>query len=749
MDMEVFTFKLCGYLILFGGVFGSYLHSQGKYVNHYSNQFDDPQTNRGVLAHVQALLKGTALLPCDLTPTAPNDTVLLVVWYKDEHTPIYSYDTRGGHATLAKHWQDTNLESRAFFRTMTEPSTLSIDNVAEKDEGEYRCRIDFLRSPTRNARVALNVIVPPQKPSIIDEKGKEVPSHAGPYEEGGDVKLTCIVSGGKPEPIIKWWREGKLIESTETRSGFEKVRANQLIVRGLQRSDQHAAFTCQASNNNISQPVSATTTIEIHFRPLTVEILISNNPFSADRKYDIPCQTFGSRPPAKISWIMDGKELLPPKYNATSSDTEDGNSTTSILSFVPARLDNGRSLTCRASNHLVQNGVEEHTVKLNVFYVPILHLSLGSNLNPDDIEEGDDVYFECKVNANPWAYKVLWKHNGEVMQANQKGGVIMSTLALALQGVTRSQAGNYSCVASNVEGDGDSNTVDLKIMYKPVCRSVQKHIYGVAKAEKVKVLCEVESYPPPDTFKWLFNNSAESSEVPITRYKTGVHRFSSTLTYTPMTEMDYGTVMCWANNLAGRQQEPCIFHIIPAGKPDPPYNCTIVNMTNESLEVECTEGFDGGQPQHFLLEVYDSSTGFILANVSSKFPVFIVSGLDPGKSLKMIVYAANSKGKSEQVPLEGFTLNVAEKQTDENIYSSTTTIIHDNIQSEQTGQLSQQITDFQNLKKIFEELNSLVNIQEMTRAVKDLSAAMKNATTKLEKFNAYQTFVENIDNYNI
>lgn len=28
-----------------------------------------------------------------------------------------------------------------------------------------------------------------------------------------------------------------------------------------------------------------------------------------------------------------------------------------------------------------------------------------------DIEEGDDVYFECNVEANPAAYKIVWKHN--------------------------------------------------------------------------------------------------------------------------------------------------------------------------------------------------------------------------------------------------------------------------------------------------------------------------------------------------
>lgn len=48
----------------------------------------------GFVTHVQAIVRGTAQLPCDLTPPAPNDSVVLVVWYKDEHTPIYRYVCR-------------------------------------------------------------------------------------------------------------------------------------------------------------------------------------------------------------------------------------------------------------------------------------------------------------------------------------------------------------------------------------------------------------------------------------------------------------------------------------------------------------------------------------------------------------------------------------------------------------------------------------------------------------------------------
>uniref|UniRef100_A0A182MMN8 Ig-like domain-containing protein n=1 Tax=Anopheles culicifacies TaxID=139723 RepID=A0A182MMN8_9DIPT len=62
----------------------------------------------------------------------------------------------------------------------------------------------------------------------------------------------------------------------------------------------------------------------------------------------------------------------------------------------------------------------------------------------------------------------------QVVQHNSKSGVIMSSTALALQTVTRHQAGNYTCIASNVEGDGESNTVNLKVIHSFVFRSANE-----------------------------------------------------------------------------------------------------------------------------------------------------------------------------------------------------------------------------------------------------------------------------------
>ena len=40
-----------------------------------------------------------------------------------------------------------------------------------------------------------------------------------------------------------------------------------------------------------------------------------------------------------------------------------------------------------------------------------MKLELGRMVNPADLEEGDDIYFSCSINANPPAYKLTWWHN--------------------------------------------------------------------------------------------------------------------------------------------------------------------------------------------------------------------------------------------------------------------------------------------------------------------------------------------------
>ena len=51
----------------------------------------------------------------------------------------------------------------------------------------------------------------------------------------------------------------------------------------------------------------------------------------------------------------------------------------------------------------------------------------------------------------------------KTVDQNIEQGVLISGSSLVLQSVTRAQAGVYTCVASNLEGDTESNSLEIQI----------------------------------------------------------------------------------------------------------------------------------------------------------------------------------------------------------------------------------------------------------------------------------------------
>lgn len=117
-------------------------------------------------------------------------------------------------------------------------------------------------------------------------------------------------------------------------------------------------------------------------------------------------------------------------------------------------------------------------------------------------------------------------------------------------------------------------------------------------------------------------------------------------------------------------------------KPDPLSNCSVSHQSSESLQIGCNEGFSGGLPQNFLLEIFAidvvaantagsgsqetaslrPSPAELKTNQTSMKPIFIVRGLDADTAYMAHVTAVNAKGRSEPFAVRIVTLRPPETQ---------------------------------------------------------------------------------------
>lgn len=186
------------------------------------------------------------------------------------------------------------------------------------------------------------LIVPPERISIRDESNSERNSVVGPYSEGDTMKLKCDVFGGRPTPNVTWFRDGNPMSSETFLVPSGRNLRSEIIVERLSRQDLNSRFTCKAINHLRATPVEASVQLDMNCKlekkptdfyprdritadewlsflsssistvaPLNIRLLGAHQhqPLSAGRRYDLLCQSAGSRPPAVITWFRDSERL--------------------------------------------------------------------------------------------------------------------------------------------------------------------------------------------------------------------------------------------------------------------------------------------------------------------------------------------------------------------------------------------------------------------------------------------------------
>ncbi|XP_024935884.1 neural cell adhesion molecule 2 isoform X2 [Cephus cinctus] len=549
---------------------------------------------------------------------------------------------------------------------------LKVNKVTLKDQGVFRCRVDFVNSPTRSFWVNLTLVEQPTAPVIYDAQGREVTGVGGPFLEGYSLILTCQVSGGKPRPTVTWWKDDELLDGVMDAPSIigtaRKFTINQLFVEKVTKSLWGTRLKCRAQSGSLGKPIEREVPLDIYLKPAAVKIILNEEQIYAGRPIAARCETWGSSPAARILWRLGGVVLRDPNV-ATTQRT---NSTVSKLALVVDKEDDGKELVCRAENPRFPGGVLEEIRILHVAYPPVVVTNLAVGYVLDTLREGDDLKLVCDVQSNPPPTSIVWYHYDTQLEHNVTAGTLVASNTLTLRVLTLRHSGEYSCQAVNAVGATRSPSILIRMKYAPRCREgLQWQEIPAIRHETLSLHCEVEAVPGDTVkFSWTYNNT-RGDVLPMPNSRARNQGLSSVLEYTPAADTDFGTLACWASNSVGRQLSPCIFNVIPAKAPQSPLDCSLHNETS-ALEVNCIPGSDGGLPQHFLLEVRGGSlgqaqTGLLQAPQSDQGvigeappiyqernpkPVFQLHDLEPGYEYTVAIYAVNNRGRSDPVLLE-------------------------------------------------------------------------------------------------
>ncbi|XP_078083679.1 hemicentin-1-like [Mustelus asterias] len=430
-------------------------------------------------------------------------------------------------------------------RLLSAGQILRIAQVQISDTGSYTC-VAVSQAGVTEQHYHLRVQDPPRFENPRDTEEVMV-------LRGASVSFTCDV-GGLPPPTFSWLKDGELLVPNDLMPESSGMRLQLPSVS----IDDAGWYSCLAANEagkasrHFNLIVMEPPQISDSEMPQEVSVLLSS-------PLELVCAAVGV-PLPEVSWVKDGVPL-----GSVLSDGE-------VLRIESVQVEDAGLYTCLATNPAGEDQLQ-FLVTINV--PP--HIVGSSDVEVVTLLAEEQLSLECKTEADPPPI-VQWFKNNVPLQANSRIQNVPDSQFLVISNVAATDAGQYSCLASNIAGQM-TRVFNVIVHVTPTITASSPSL-SVFTNQAALLECETQGIPKPTT-TWRKDGRllpADSSRFDF--LSEGSLRIRS------VQVLDSGRYLCTASNAVGTDHHRIELQVLGAPTISPaPTNITA--LANLQAELSC------------------------------------------------------------------------------------------------------------------------------------------------------------------
>ncbi|XP_061652381.1 obscurin isoform X7 [Phyllopteryx taeniolatus] len=349
-----------------------------------------------VQSEVKVALSQKAILGCSV-----SDSKTEVKWCKDDKLLISS-------RTIYTEIKGNNRQ-------------LVIDSVEKSDAGEYTC-------DAGGEKLVFKITVPDSQAAFSN---KEIVQREVTATLSERAALSCEVFDS--DEVVKWYKDGKLLESSKTIHAETKGKSRQLAIDSVEKKDA-GEYICEAGAEKLVFKIHVTEPPQAFVNKESVQKEVKAN---LSQKVTLSCEVAESK--TEVNWYKDGKALVSSKTIRAESK---GKSRQLVIDSVEKK---------DAGEYIGEAGAEKLIFKLQVADVQIK--PVFSNTDSVQCEVIASLSQKAVLTCELFDSKteVKWYKDGKLLasgktiHAESKG----KSRLLVFDSVEKKDAGEYVCEAGS------------------------------------------------------------------------------------------------------------------------------------------------------------------------------------------------------------------------------------------------------------------------------------------------------------